>query len=172
MLAYPVDEGFFILDTDASDFGIGAVLSQVVPDRPKEEKVIAYASKTLSTTERRYCTMRKELLAVVTFVKQFKHFLVGKKFLLRTDHASLLWLVNFKNPEGILARWLTTLSEYMPFDCMKHRPGKLHDNADALSRRPTDNKKCPSTYHNCPTCYPGGEISVSHSKDGEMISMD
>ncbi len=172
VLAYPVDEGFFILDTDASDYGIGAVLSQVVPDKPKDEKVIAYASKTLSPTEKRYCTTRKELLAVVTFVKQFKHFLTGRKFLLRTDHASLLWLVNFKNPEGILARWLTTLGEYMPFDCMKHRAGKFHDNADALSRRPNDNKKCPSTYHDCPTCYPANEVAVSHSKDGKVTTLD
>jgi transposase InsO family protein len=154
VLTYPSDQGFFILDTDASDNAIGAVLSQVDPSDQEKEKVIAYASKTLSPTERRYCTTRKELLAVVTFVKQFRHFLTGRRFLLRTDHASLMWLLKFKNPEGILARWLTTLSEYMPFDCIQHRAGSQHANADALSRRPMEAKNCPSTYQDCPTCYP------------------
>lgn len=172
VLAYPNDEDLFILDTDASDYGIGAVLSQAPHDRPEEERVLAYASKTLSSSERKYCTTRKELLAVVTFVKQFKHFLAGKRFLLRTDHASLLWLINFKNPEGILARWLTTLSEYMPFEYMKHRPGKLHDNADALSRRPPECKKCPGTLKGCPSCDPESSFTITtkaHGNDNLVI---
>ena len=64
VLAYPNETGKFILDTDASDTGIGAVLSQMQND---EEHVIAYASKKLTKAERRYCVTRKELLAVHTF---------------------------------------------------------------------------------------------------------
>ena len=157
ILSYPTDDGMYVLDTDASQYGIGAVLSQVQgPD--EEEKVIAYASKTLQGAQRTYCTTKKELYAMVHFVKHFRHYLLGRRFLVRTDHASLLWLLNFKNPEGILARWLMTLSSYMPFDYIAHRPGRLHGNADAMSRIPVDEstvKRCPSTYTGCPSCYPG-----------------
>ena len=78
--------------------------------------------------------MRKELLAVVHFVKSFRHYLVGKRFILRTDHASLRWLKSFKHPEGQVARWLEVLKNY-DFELV-HRPGRLHMNADALSRGP------------------------------------
>jgi hypothetical protein len=60
----------------------------------------------------KYCVTRKELLAVVHFVKHFRHFLYGKTFTVRTDHSSLRWLMNFKNAEGQLARWLEVLSSY------------------------------------------------------------
>lgn len=109
ILAYPTLEGQFILDTDASLFGIGAVLSQV---HNGKERVIAYASGTLNRSQRRYCTTRRELLSVITFVQHFRHFLWGRKFLIRTDHASLVWLKNFKNPEGIVARWISILDTY------------------------------------------------------------
>ena len=72
ILAYPTPDGQFILDTDASQFGIGAVLSQV---QDNEERVIAYYSRTLSKPERRYCVTRKELLAVVQAVKHFHHYI-------------------------------------------------------------------------------------------------
>ena len=86
ILAYPKNEGLFVLDTDASLYGSGAVLSQVQENG--EERVIAYGSKSLSKTQRNYCTTMRELLACVVFVKQF-HYLSGRRFLLRTDHALL-----------------------------------------------------------------------------------
>ena len=135
ILAYPDESLSFILDTDACDTGIGAVLSQV---QDGSEKVIAYASRRLNKAERQYCVTRRELLAIVHFVKQFKHYLYGRKFLIRTDHGSLRWLMNFKSPEGQLARWLEVLNSYS-FD-IQHRPGKQHGNADALSRIPC--KQC------------------------------
>ena len=64
------------------------------------EKVIAYGSKTFSRSERNYCVTRKELLAVVYFTKYFKQYLLGKHFIIRTDHGSLRWLMNFKDPQG------------------------------------------------------------------------
>ena len=103
VLAMPDFTHEFILDTDASNLSIGAVLSQKIND---EERPIAYASRTLTKAERQYCVTRKELLAVVYFAKYFKHYLYGKQFTVRTDHSSLRWLLNFKNPEGQLALWL------------------------------------------------------------------
>ena len=132
ILAYPDFSRQFVLDTDASDTGIGAVLSQV--DGDGQERVVAYGSRLLTKPERRYCVTRRELLAVVTFTKQYRAYLTGRRFLLRTDHGSLTWLRNFKEPEGQLARWLERLQE-LDFEIV-HRRGKKHTNADALSRLP------------------------------------
>ena len=138
VLKYPSSTERFILDTDASNFGIGAVLSQV---QDGEERVVAYYSATLSKAERNYCVTRKELLAVVSAVKKFHHYLYGRPFLVRTDHGALRWLLNFKNPEGQLARWLEVLGVYDL--TIEHRSGVKHANADALSRRPCiDCKSC------------------------------
>ena len=99
VLSYPDYSQQFVLDTDASDIGIGAVLSQV--DATGSEVVIAYASRTLSRPEQRYCVTRKELLAAVKFIHHFRQYLLlGREFTLRTDHSSLVWLHNFKEPEG------------------------------------------------------------------------
>ncbi|CAC5401135.1 Retrovirus-related Pol polyprotein from transposon 297,Retrovirus-related Pol polyprotein from transposon 17.6 [Mytilus coruscus] len=130
-LSHPDFSQTFILDTDASNRAISGVLSHVIDG---EEHVIAYGSRTLSKTECLYCVTRQELLAVVHFVKHFRHFLYGRRFIIRTDHSSLQWLIRFKNPEGQLARWLEVISSYDMV--IKHRPGTQHRNADALSRIP------------------------------------
>ncbi|GBO17627.1 Retrovirus-related Pol polyprotein from transposon 297, partial [Araneus ventricosus] len=106
VLTYPRTDKEFILDTDASNEGIGAVLSQKIGT---EECVIAYFSKSLGKPERNYCVTRKELLAIVKSIEHFHHYLYGRKFLLRTDHASLRWLLNFREPEGQIARWIQRL---------------------------------------------------------------
>ena len=118
-----------ILDTDASDVAVGAVLSQKVDD---VERPIAFFSRVMNTTQRNYCTTRRELLAVISALQHFRHYLLGNKVVLRTDHHSLKWLQTFKRPEGILARWVETLAE---FDfTIEHRPGRLHSNVDGVSR--------------------------------------
>ncbi|KAL6471884.1 hypothetical protein MHYP_G00205340 [Metynnis hypsauchen] len=129
ILAFPDPEKPFLLDTDASDVGIGGVLSQIVDGK---ERVTAYASRALSKTERNYATTKRELLAVVMFMKQFRHYLLGRRFTLRTDHSSLRRLHSFDQPEGQIARWLEQLASFY-YDIV-HRPGKSHGNADALSR--------------------------------------
>ena len=86
-------------------------MSQVRNDG--SECVIAYASRSLSRQEQRYCVTRREWLAVVEFVHHFRPYLLGREFTLRTDHGSLVWLRNFKEPEGQLARWLEKLQEYI-----------------------------------------------------------
>ncbi|KAK2922219.1 hypothetical protein Q8A73_001704 [Channa argus] len=131
VLAYPDPQQPFIVDTDASGVGIGAVLSQ---GGETGERVVAYYSCSLSRPERNYCVIRRDLLAVVLAVRHFRPYLLGTRFTLRTDHASLTWLLNFKQPEGQVARWLEILQEY-DFD-IQHRPGRQHGNADALYRRP------------------------------------
>lgn len=137
ILSFPTTEGRFILDTDASNHGIGAVLSQ---QQGEEEKVIAYFSCVFSKVERNYCVTRQELLAVVDAVKSFHHYLYGRKFSVRTDHISLRWLLSFRNLEGQLARWLERLQQY-DFDVV-YRSGKAHGNADGLSRRPCSKDDC------------------------------
>lgn len=154
VLAYPDPQKSFILDTDASDTGIGAVLSQEVDGL---ERVVAYASRALTKQERKYATTKKELLGVVAFTKYFKHFLLGKEFLLRTDHNSLRWLHNFHGIEGQLARWLEQLAAFQYK--IVHRPGKLHTNVDALSRLPGYKGDLPgSTSQICAVDQKGGEL--------------
>ena len=99
----------FILDTDASEHSIGAAIHQV---QDGEEKVLAYASRLYSKAEKNYCTTRKELLAVVHFTKLFKQYLLGRKFIVRTDHAALQWLQRTPEPIEQQARWLERLQKF------------------------------------------------------------
>lgn len=137
LLHHPDPDEMFILDTDASDKCIGAELSQV---QDGIEKTICFASKVLTPQQRKYCTTRKELLSIVVFTRQFRHFLLGRPFIVRTDHNSLVWLTNFKNIQGQLARWLEELSQYNMI--IQHRSGIKHQNADALSRIPDSIPSC------------------------------
>ena len=138
VLAPPIPGGKYIIDTDASDFAMGAVLQQ---EQHGTVRVIAYASKTFDAAERMYCTTRKELAAVIYALKMFRHYVVGGVlFLLRTDHGALTSL--FKTPEPIQqqARYLNFLADYN-FE-IQHRAGSQHGNSDGLSRRPCGSKKC------------------------------
>ncbi|KAK3098425.1 hypothetical protein FSP39_019321 [Pinctada imbricata] len=141
VLTIPTKNDRFILDTDSSDFAIGAELLQI---QNGEEKCISYCSFSLTPEQRKYCTTRKELLAVVRFTRYFRHYLLGRNFDVRTDHSSLQWLMNFKNPIGQLARWLEELSQY--WMSIHHRTGKKHTNADALSRLPEPHGNTCSEY--------------------------
>jgi hypothetical protein len=129
ILAYPTRHGKFILETDASAYGIAGILSQ---EQNGREVVIAYTSKTLSNSEMNYCTTMRELLAVLHSVRHFRHYLMGRHFEIRTDHASLVWLKNFKDADGMLSRWLSIL---YTFDfSISHRKGTQMKHVDALSR--------------------------------------
>lgn len=129
ILQFPDMTKPFILTTDASDVAIGAVLSQgsIGSDRP-----IAYASRTLTDTEKRYSTIERELLAVIWAVKHFRPYLYGHKFDIYTDHKPLKWLYQLKEPNSKLARWRLYLQAY-DFNII-HKSGKQNANADALSR--------------------------------------
>jgi hypothetical protein len=130
ILAYPDFEKKFILYTDASNTGLGAVLAQL--DDKGRERVTAYTSRTLYSAEVNYSATERECLAAVWATKHFRTYLHGHEFDLVTDHAALKWLLNHIAPQGRTARWVLQLQEFAPR--VVYRKGTNHANADALSR--------------------------------------
>ena len=132
LLSYPDFSMPFLLETDASIEGLGAVLAQHKEDHLVHP--IAYASRTLLPHERNYGISELEALAVVWAVKHFRHYIFGHKCHVYTDHEALKALINTPHPSGKLARWGLALQE---LDLEIHyRPGKKNANADVLSRAP------------------------------------
>ncbi|XP_066267523.1 uncharacterized protein [Branchiostoma lanceolatum] len=135
LLAFPDFSREFYLATDASTFDIGAVLTQ---DHGTTRCVVAYASKTLSKTQRRWSTYDREFWAAVWAIRQFRPYLYGRQFQLSTDHRPLLSCRDTPLGDGITqerrTRWAIELSTY-EFD-IQYRPGCINNDADALSRRP------------------------------------
>ncbi|CAM9910381.1 unnamed protein product [Heterosigma akashiwo] len=126
-----------LLQTDASDVAMGAVLSHYSFDEQgnRIEQPIVHASKCLNIHQKRYSTTEKEGLAVVWAVDLFKSMLIGKNFTVETDHSALRQLLTTKDPSGRLARWVLKLQQY-DIDVL-YRPGSKHINADFLSKRLT-----------------------------------
>ena len=171
ILAFPTESGDYVLDTDASNFGLGGVLS---PIQNGVECVIAYCSRALRPSQRKYCTTKREMLAVVLMCIQFRSYLRCARFTLRTDHKSLVWLHRFKDTEGMMARWLHTLHQFQ--FTIVHRAGRDHGNAEGLSRAPTDPcRQC--TRVECPRVntsvvvadQPFDDASVGDSEDDDLI---
>ena len=142
ILAYPSANGRYILDTDASNFAYGAVLSQLQEDENgiEQERVIAYYSKTLNQAEQRYCARRRELLAIQRSVKHFDVYLRGPEFTIRTDHASLQYIKTLTEVTDQMFRWIMLLEQYSYK--IEVRAGVDHANADTLSRIPCNGKIC------------------------------
>lgn len=133
VLDYPDPSAKLVVDTDASDVGLGAVLSQIGVDGI--ERPIAFASRSLAENEKKWTVMERECLAVVWAVtEQFHCYLYGSKFTVRTDNRPLAWLRKLKKPPPRIARWILKLQEY-EFEII-HRPGSRNSNADTLSRLP------------------------------------
>ncbi|CAB0033548.1 unnamed protein product [Trichogramma brassicae] len=131
ILQFPDFSREFIVTTDASNFALGAMLSQgkIGSDLP-----VAYASRALAKAELNYAAIEKELLAIVFAVQHFRPYLYGRKFTIVTDHKPLVWLHNLKSPTSRLARWKEKLRDY-DYEIV-HKPGRVNANADALSRNP------------------------------------
>ena len=129
ILAYPDFELPFILTTDASNYALGAVLSQI---QNKIERPIAFASRTLNKCETNYSTIEKEALAIIWAVNKYKPYLFGQKFTLLTDHKPLQFIKNCNKNQKIL-KWRIELEnyDYIPM----YKPGKTNVVADALSRK-------------------------------------
>ena len=133
ILAYPDLFATLVFDTDASDVGLGAVISQIGPDGP--ERSIAYASRVLASSEHKWSIMDHECLAVIwAITEQFHCYLYGSKFKVCIDNPPLSWLRSLTRPQPRIARWILKLQE-CEFDVV-HRPITNNQNADVLSRLP------------------------------------
>lgn len=124
----------YVLQTDASERGLGAVLSQT--DHEGKEHPIAYASRKLLPRESNYSTIEKECLAVVWALKFFRIYLYGQAFVIQTDHQPLAWLQRMKDSNSRLTRWALAVQPYCL--TMVHRRGLDNGNADGLSRGALD----------------------------------
>ncbi|GFW74487.1 retrovirus-related Pol polyprotein from transposon 297 [Trichonephila clavipes] len=135
VLYAPNFEREFIVQTDASNAGMGAVLTQLTEQG--EEHPILYLSKKFSEVEKRYCTTEKECASIVFAIKRLHYYLDGNSFLVMTDHNPLVWLNRNVSSNPRLMRWALALQPYN-FRIV-HRSGKSHKNADSLSRSVIDN---------------------------------
>ena len=146
VLGFPVHGLPYIVDTDASLVALGGVLSQV---QDGQERVIAYGAYTLCKQQRNYCATKRELLAAWYFVvKLWNCYLEGTTFTLRVDHSALKWLKSFKGDAyDLYARWIMGFEKYGDSMKVEHRPGKKHENADAMSRI---KRRCKRP--DCPDC--------------------
>ena len=120
----------FVLETDASGVGLGAILSQEQEDGTIHP--VAYASRSLDKHERNYGISELETLGLVWAVRYFRPYILGHPCTVYTDHVACLSILNTEKPSGKLARWALTIQE-MDLT-IKHKPGKANSNADALSR--------------------------------------
>ena len=122
----------YILQTDVSEQGLGAVLSQM--EDKGEEHPVAFASRKLLPREKNYSVIEKECLAIVWSLQVFHVYLYGQKFSIETDHQPLSWLECMKNANQRLTRWALAVQPYC-FE-MRHRSGHKNGNADGFSRGP------------------------------------
>ncbi|XP_051271642.1 uncharacterized protein LOC127372197 isoform X5 [Dicentrarchus labrax] len=129
VLYSPNFDEHFILQTDASDRGLGAVLLQGPPD---DRHPVAYISRKMFPREVRYSTVEKEALAIKWALDSFRYYLLGREFILETDHKALQWMERMKDTNSRITRWCLALQ---PFRFrIQHIPGKDNITADYLSR--------------------------------------
>ena len=132
ILAFPNFRHHFVIDTDASETALGAVLSQI---NDGEERPIAFESRVLSKTEVNYATTKRGALGIVQAMQWFRPYIYGSQCIVRTDHASLQWLFR-QNADGMTFRMIQKMQEYNYRTV--HRLGGKHCNADGFSRRPNE----------------------------------
>ena len=120
-----------MLTTDASEHVVGAVLST------SRGTAVEHASRSLTAAEKKYCTSEQEYLAIVWATRKLRHYLIGARFILKTDHKPIEWLESARESHTRtqrLERWVLYLRSF-EFDVV-HCPGKFNQHADALSRFP------------------------------------
>ncbi|CAF4354949.1 unnamed protein product [Rotaria sp. Silwood2] len=166
VISYPHFDQPFILQVDASDVGLSAILAQKLPDADgvQREHVIGYASRTLSPIERRYSPTERECLAIVYGCSHFRPYLEGVHFTILTDHKALKWLHRTKDLNSRLARWAMQIAAY-DVD-IQHRSGTDNANCDALSRALVDEL---SSFPHEPTTQDVNPINILHDPVRELL---
>ena len=170
----------FILETDVSTVGLGAVLSQEQSNGIVHP--IAFASHSVDKHERNYGISELETLGLVWAICYFHTYLLGHRCIAYTDHAACLSILNCARPSGKLVRWALTVQE-MDIT-IKHKSGKCNSNADALSRCPSDSpvpsnedqktESCVAAVQQCAEANSSphlAKVSSYQQKDPEMASM-
>ncbi|GFV46227.1 retrovirus-related Pol polyprotein from transposon 17.6 [Trichonephila clavipes] len=151
------------LHASASGYGLDAVLVQT---QKGKEKVITYASRTLTKAERNYSTTERECLAFVWAVAKFRPYIFRRHFKIVTDHHSLCWLTG-QDPSGRLARWALRLQEY---DLeIVYKSGKKHKDGDSLSRNPIEDKGFLSEQKTTLASF--SDIAEEQRKDPELFKL-
>ena len=146
ILAHPDYTKPFILHTDASTVGLGAVLSQL--DSDKLEHPIIFLSRSLTDAEKNYTATELECLAIIWAIRKLHPYLDGSNFTLITDHSALQWLFDYNGSNKRIVRWTMDLQPYRPHMTIRYKPGRVHSNADPLSRAPADGgSDGPICYH-------------------------
>ena len=129
----------YVLQTDASDRGMGAVLFQIGKDG--QRRIISFASAKFKPAETRYHCNEQECLAVIWAIRRYHVYLEDCPFTLRTDSKALTWLDQMKDTKKKLTQWASYLSR-LKFT-VEHCPGKENELADALSRHPAHDAPSP-----------------------------
>ena len=159
VLAHPDPSLPFIVEVDASEAGIGAVLSQH-SGTPLKLRPCAFFSKKLSPAERNYDVGNRELLAVVEALKVWRHWLEGAKhpFLIWTDHRNLEYIRQAKRLNPRQARWAMFFTRFV--FTLSYRPGSQNIKADALSRLYDTEERSKGSHSHTPSFVSGGAGSV------------
>ena len=165
----------FFLATDASAYGVGAVLSQEGELHPRTKKPIqhpiAYYSATFTPTERNYDIYERELLAILKALEHWRPHLAATEIpvTVLTDHANLTFWKNPRKVNRRVARWFATLQDYNLL--IKHVPGKLHAAPDMLSRPPgTDKGELDN--QDVTLLSPDSFIRLTLEEDQEIIDLE
>ena len=152
VLAYPRMDLPFIVSCDASSSALGYILSQVQDDT---ERVIAYSGRSLTPAETKYTVSEKEMLSVVSALKEFNPYLGIQQFKVVTDHSALKYLQNIKpTTSPRLCRWALLASQYN--FTIVHRKGSSNAAPDALSRIPY--KPEPESTQELMECWPDPSV--------------
>ena len=150
-LILPDPQRPYVITADACGFGIGACLMQ---DHGKGLQPIAFLSKKLTEAELKYQNHERELLALYRTLKEWRHYLYGSQFTLKTDHRNLVWLMTQKHLSARQMHWLQYFQDFGGVIPIEHVAGRLNGVADGLSRRADHRPQTVATIQHSVECRP------------------